>query len=408
MSSDQHPTDYHLNDASEYHTPAGDVMGNAPIHADALDLEHFMMSNNHLSHSHVPSATTQLDVLQNQLQNQHHHQFGDFSFSYSNIPDTGLLGEHQMGSQSHPYNIAGHGSNAPHRGSLSSISDHRQSITSMPGDHRPSVVSIPAQQASLTSAQGQVRHNSGSGLSDIASPIGNRPGGSGYNDDFGLLGRAVVDGSDLGPKSRDDKSNTTPAWTEMKTKAGKERKRLPLACIACRRKKIRCSGEKPACKHCTRARIPCVYKVTTRKAAPRTDYMAMLDKRLKRMEDRIIKIVPIEEQATKTASIARANVKPAIPGLSSPVVSGKKRGVQEAFAPSFDDWSNSTPATNIDATKPPSLMIQEAEESKLLSEGVEILPSKQIQEHLAEVFFDNINGQTYSLLHKPSYMRKLR
>jgi hypothetical protein len=94
-----------------------------------------------------------------------------------------------------------------------------------------------------------------------------------------------------------------PAWSEMKTKAGKERKRLPLACIAraadflaaacdacqrqtlpllpglglhltpsrkrlplaciaCRRKKIRCSGEKPACKHCTRSRIPYVQNWT--------------------------------------------------------------------------------------------------------------------------------------------------
>ncbi|KAL8671359.1 MAG: hypothetical protein Q9168_004141 [Polycauliona sp. 1 TL-2023] len=52
-------------------------------------------------------------------------------------------------------------------------------------------------------------------------------------------------------------------------RSGKDRKRLPLACIACRRKKIRCSGDKPACKHCLRSRIPCVYKNTMRKAAPK-------------------------------------------------------------------------------------------------------------------------------------------
>ena len=101
-------------------------------------------------------------------------------------------------------------------------------------------------------------------------------------------------GSSTAGKRAKDIEPDTPQWTEMKTKAGKERKRLPLACIACRRKKIRCSGEKPACKHCVRSRIPCVYKVTTRKAAPRTDYMAMLDKRLKRMEDRVIKLIPKE------------------------------------------------------------------------------------------------------------------
>jgi hypothetical protein len=106
-----------------------------------------------------------------------------------------------------------------------------------------------------------------------------------------------------------DKQNSRP-WSELKTKAGKERKRLPLACIACRRKKIRCSGEKPACKHCFRSRIPCVYKVTTRKAAPRTDYMAMLDKRLKRMEERVIKIIPKDER--DMAGIGRAVLKPPV------------------------------------------------------------------------------------------------
>ncbi|KAJ5246165.1 hypothetical protein N7468_001148 [Penicillium chermesinum] len=168
---------------------------------------------------------------------------------------------------------------------------------------------------------------------------------------------------DEGPNSTADQDGK-PAWSEMKTKAGKERKRLPLACIACRRKKIRCSGEKPACKHCTRSRIPCVYKVTTRKAAPRTDYMAMLDKRLKRMEDRVIKTIPKDETRDMTA-IGRSVVKPSQQG-------------------------------------------QPARQAKKRSAGAEFLPSLEIQEHLAEVFFDCVYGQSYLLLHKPSFMRRLK
>ena len=110
-------------------------------------------------------------------------------------------------------------------------------------------------------------------------------------------------------ETNQDNPDHTPAWTDMKTKAGKDRKRLPLACIACRRKKIRCSGENPGCKHCLKSRIPCVYKVTTRKAAPRTDYMAMLDKRLKRMEERVIKIIP-KNEVERIPAVTRAIVKP--------------------------------------------------------------------------------------------------
>ncbi|CRK41478.1 hypothetical protein BN1723_005156 [Verticillium longisporum] len=230
-------------------------------------------------------------------------------------------------------------------------------------------------------------------------------------DEFGLSSHGLADGTDLGGKTKDEKMDMAPAWSELKTKAGKERKRLPLACIACRRKKIRCSGEKPACKHCLRSRIPCVYKVTTRKAAPRTDYMAMLDKRLKRMEERIIKIVPGKEQPGSSPNITRAVLKPSIPGTGSvsSKTGSKKRPAEEAFGPDLENWANGPVKSKLDGVdKPTSLQIQEAEENKLFLAGLDALPSKEIQEHLAEVFFENIYGQAYHLLHKPSYMRKLK
>ncbi|EME49353.1 hypothetical protein DOTSEDRAFT_117283, partial [Dothistroma septosporum NZE10] len=204
-----------------------------------------------------------------------------------------------------------------------------------------------------------------------------------------------------------------PAWSELKTKAGKERKRLPLACIACRRKKIRCSGEKPACKHCLRSRIPCVYKVTTRKAAPRTDYMAMLDKRLKRMEDRVIKVIPRDEQSV-ISSTGRAVVKPPLPPPPPKAGASKKRAAEEAFGDELDEWASgkkepvakTKPDASESAEKEP-LATKEYEEQNLLLEGTDKLPAKDIQEHLAEVFFDYVYGQSYHLLHKPSFMRKL-
>lgn len=199
-----------------------------------------------------------------------------------------------------------------------------------------------------------------------------------------------------------------PAWSELKTKAGKERKRLPLACIACRRKKIRCSGEKPACKHCLRARIPCVYKVTTRKAAPRTDYMAMLDKRLKRMEDRVIRVIP-KDELPDLSTTGRASVRPPLPGQTpkKDKEQAKKRSADEAFTQELTDWRTTREkSTLLDPTA--GLRKQREGENKLFIEGSESLPPQHIQEHLAEVFFDCVYGQSYLLLHKPSFMRKLK
>ena len=244
--------------------------------------------------------------------------------------------------------------------------------------------------------------------SELASPTSSRglaPQGSGESTPHAKGGKDSRNRSNQA--EGEEGKEKPPPWSDLKTKAGKERKRLPLACIACRRKKIRCSGEKPACKHCLRSRIPCVYKVTQRKAAPRTDYMAMLDKRLKRMEERVIKIIPKEDSA-KVSMIGRAVVKPAPPSQASKSQNSKKRAASEAFGAEMDEW------TKADKGDPSSILQANQKtgsggtKSSIETDGAEFLPSEAIQEHLAEVFFEYLYGQSYHLLHKPSFMKRLK
>ena len=278
------------------------------------------------------------------------------------------------------------------RGEGTSFSGHSggQGSIASGGEHRRSVGSVGRWDTSK-------RKESFDG-SDPMSP----PSSRGFAARGSIGGAAQGTGNDNCMEDFGDKDDLgkPPSWSELKTKAGKERKRLPLACIACRRKKIRCSGEKPACKHCLRSRIPCVYKVTARKAAPRTDYMAMLDKRLKRMEERVIKIIPKEEM-TNAAAIGRASVRPPASGQNPKAQSGKKRAAGEAFGPDVDEWMQSKTDS-----RPPKVL--DSNEDRLLMEGADKLPSPEIQEHLSEVFFDCLSGQAYHLLHKPSFMRRLR
>ncbi|MCJ1448396.1 MAG: hypothetical protein MMC23_008911 [Stictis urceolatum] len=252
------------------------------------------------------------------------------------------------------------------------------------------------QQRCGSGKSGQRKHKGSVDGSEMMSPTSSKGTGTQQQDEQNS-------GSANDGKAEDErKDGRKPPWSELKTKAGKERKRLPLACIACRRKKIKCSGEKPACKHCVRSRIPCVYKVTARKAAPRTDYMTMLDKRLKRMEERVIRIIPVADP-DKMASIGRASVKP--PGQQAPKSAGtKKRAADEAFANEIEEWSNSE--SKADYVRKSSS--EDQADSGLLKDGIDYLPSKEIQEHLAETFFDYVYGQTYHLLHKPSFMRRLK
>ncbi|KAK8915615.1 putative transcriptional regulatory protein [Metarhizium anisopliae] len=326
--------------------------------------------------------------------------FPDFSFPFGGLSDQDpMMGMPEAGFGNPP------NPDFPHIHGLSSAGTPvGHSLATLPGLPGSSFGPEPSDRsASLEMTEDVIR--------DRNSPADNSFEDAG-TDEFGLPGNLRADGTDLGGKNKDDKAGHPPAWSELKTKAGKDRKRLPLACIACRRKKIRCSGEKPACKHCLRSRIPCVYKVTTRKAAPRTDYMAMLDKRLKRMEDRIIKIIPKPDQDTVCA-VTRAVVKPAIPGTNQgSKTASKKRGADEAFGADLEAWAKGPPRVKArgdgvdDAS--PSPDDGESDENLLFQEGTDALPSKEVQEHLAEVFFDNVYGQAYHLLHKPSYMRKLK
>ncbi|MCJ1465117.1 hypothetical protein MMC07_003733 [Pseudocyphellaria aurata] len=245
-------------------------------------------------------------------------------------------------------------------------------------------VSMAASQGHQTTidhvAQPSYGENNGNGSrdeSETTSPTSSRDLAALGPNGLGSSGIKIKQDEDAGGLEEKNELDRPPAWSELKTKAGKERKRLPLACIACRRKKIRCSGEKPACKHCLRSRIPCVYKVTARKAAPRTDYMAMLDKRLKRMEERVIKIIPKEEMG-QAATIGRANVRPSGMGQDGKVQGGKKRAAGEAFGPDLDEWVHS---------KTNNIPLKELgrDDKARLTEGAESLPSKEIQEHLSEI-----------------------
>jgi len=133
--------------------------------------------------------------------------------------------------------------------------------------------------------------------------------------------------------------------------------------------------------------------------------MTMLDRRLKRMEERLLKSVPKEEINSILANTGRSVVRPAI------TAAGKKRTAEMAFEDEISSWSRTgsrVKQRTMDGSVlggPPSLTKDASVDT---DDGSHALPSKDIQEHLTEVFFDYVYGQPYFLLHKPSFMRRLR
>lgn len=57
-----------------------------------------------------------------------------------------------------------------------------------------------------------------------------------------------------------------------------------VACVLCRKRKLKCDGQKPACATCNRLQHDCVYDEVRRKSGPKRGYVKALESRLAQVE----------------------------------------------------------------------------------------------------------------------------
>ncbi|KAL2756152.1 hypothetical protein ACRALDRAFT_1034169 [Sodiomyces alcalophilus JCM 7366] len=73
----------------------------------------------------------------------------------------------------------------------------------------------------------------------------------------------------------------TPRGTTDNTNVPKPKR---LACLICRKRKLKCDGGKPSCSTCARLGHPCAYDEVRRKSGPKRGYVKALEERLKYLE----------------------------------------------------------------------------------------------------------------------------
>lgn len=61
-------------------------------------------------------------------------------------------------------------------------------------------------------------------------------------------------------------------------------KQKRIACVLCRKRKLKCDGQRPACATCTRLQHDCVYDEVRRKSGPKRGYVKALEARLAQVE----------------------------------------------------------------------------------------------------------------------------
>ncbi|OAA58432.1 nitrogen assimilation transcription factor nirA [Niveomyces insectorum RCEF 264] len=75
----------------------------------------------------------------------------------------------------------------------------------------------------------------------------------------------------------------SPSHRTSKGPGGNTSRKYGFSCLACRRRKVRCSGERPACRGCARSGVECVYR-------PQNPSVARLSTALERSEARIAEL----------------------------------------------------------------------------------------------------------------------
>ncbi|CAJ2513439.1 Uu.00g015580.m01.CDS01 [Anthostomella pinea] len=79
-----------------------------------------------------------------------------------------------------------------------------------------------------------------------------------------------------------------------------------LACMICRKRKLRCDGSKPSCSTCTRLGHTCAYDEVRKKSGPKRGYVKALEERLKQVETLLKTQDPsttASPEATKTPNV---------------------------------------------------------------------------------------------------------
>ncbi|KAH9908671.1 hypothetical protein F4778DRAFT_357656 [Xylariomycetidae sp. FL2044] len=120
---------------------------------------------------------------------------------------------------------------------------------------------------------------------------------------------ASAGGHDSSPQDNDN----SPVDTTMSTAPTlHDNNNVPkpkrLACMICRKRKLKCDGVKPSCSTCTRLGHSCAYDEVRKKSGPKRGYVKALEERLKQVETLLNKT-----QEPSTSVTPEANQTPSVP-----------------------------------------------------------------------------------------------
>jgi len=78
-----------------------------------------------------------------------------------------------------------------------------------------------------------------------------------------------------------DNDNRSPTGDALNDASNKPKR---IACVLCRKRKLRCDGTRPSCGTCKRLSHDCAYDEVRKKSGPKRGYVKLLEARLRTLD----------------------------------------------------------------------------------------------------------------------------
>ncbi|OQO12224.1 hypothetical protein B0A48_02865 [Cryoendolithus antarcticus] len=166
-----------------------------------------------------------------------------------------------------------------------------------------------------------------------------------------------------------------------------------IACVLCRKRKLKCDGGKPSCATCTRLQHDCNYDEVRRKSGPKRGYVKTLEARLARLEAEVS-----EGKGDEGAQEARRE--DGAIGMA-PVI--ESRMETSGDLPSTLNGTAPMPANGL-GEGPLDANLNEPFPWEMIGLGLdEPLPPQEAMDELTQAYFDKIHPSA-PMIHRPRFM----
>jgi hypothetical protein len=191
--------------------------------------------------------------------------------------------------------------------------------------------------------------------------------------------------------------------------SGEENGQIPkpkrVACVLCRKRKLKCDGGKPSCATCTRLQHECSYDEVRRKSGPKRGYVKALEARLAQVET----LLKTHDEPSKNGKNSTRNGQPAQQDFQVDIAIGQSNA---DMLPHLEHTVNihdgpaqaQFPHAMLGATSNGGNMTgEETFPWEMIGLGLdEPLPNQDVVDELNQAYFDKIHP-SLPMIHRPRY-----